>query len=112
MGIVAPNLEFLDITEDFYEEKGCYERFLSDLPVDVPVCLLSHLKKIEIWAFKGEEDEFKLVEYLLKNAKVLNKIKISCDVSFEKYFSTMEKLFSLKSISILKRCEIWISRNE
>ncbi|KAI8016356.1 Cellulose synthase-like protein E6 [Camellia lanceoleosa] len=37
----------------------------------VPCCLLSHLKVIEIDNFRGRENDLLLVEYFLKNAKIL-----------------------------------------
>lgn len=35
-------------------------------------CLLSHVKVIVIGEFEGEENEMKLIKYLLKNGEVLN----------------------------------------
>lgn len=35
-------------------------------------CLLSHVKIIVIGEFEGEENELKLIKYLLKNGEVLN----------------------------------------
>lgn len=35
-------------------------------------CLLSHVKIIVIGEFEGEENEMKLIKYLLKNGEVLN----------------------------------------
>ncbi|VFQ91787.1 unnamed protein product [Cuscuta campestris] len=74
MLLSAPNLEKLTFEEGFTEYKGGYEKFESLLPKP-PICLQMHLKKVEVWAFKGEEDEFKLFDYLLKNG-VLQKLKI------------------------------------
>ncbi|XP_059644836.1 F-box/LRR-repeat protein At4g14103-like [Cornus florida] len=45
-------------------------------PEYVPSCLLFHLKDIYIRWFKGEIDELKMVEYFLKNSKVLEKLMI------------------------------------
>nr|POE88961.1 hypothetical protein CFP56_39802 [Quercus suber] len=41
-------------------------------------CLTHHLKKVEINSFVWKKIASKLVKYLLKNGKVLEKITISC----------------------------------
>ncbi|KAE9451998.1 hypothetical protein C3L33_16116, partial [Rhododendron williamsianum] len=43
-------------------------------PQNVPSCLLSHLKVIEIRFFEGEKEEWEMVQYFLCNAKVLEKV--------------------------------------
>ncbi|XP_058179574.1 F-box/FBD/LRR-repeat protein At3g26920-like [Rhododendron vialii] len=43
-------------------------------PQNVPSCLLSHLKVIEIRFFEGEREEWEMVQYFLCNAKVLEKV--------------------------------------
>ncbi|XP_058179356.1 F-box/LRR-repeat protein At4g14103-like isoform X2 [Rhododendron vialii] len=45
-------------------------------PQNVPSCLLSHLKEIEIRFFGGEKEEWEMVEYFLNNAKVLEKVNM------------------------------------
>ncbi|KAK2984822.1 hypothetical protein RJ640_004647 [Escallonia rubra] len=81
---MTPNLKFLDITRGFYDEEGSYECFKEWIHGREPVCLSLHLKKIELWEFSGEEDEVKLVEYFLTNAKVLEQIEICSSLSLEK----------------------------
>ncbi|KNA23557.1 hypothetical protein SOVF_023660 isoform A [Spinacia oleracea] len=47
-------------------------------PLDsVPICLLENLKVIGVKWFAGFEDEVEAVEYLLKNAKVLERMMIN-----------------------------------
>ncbi|XP_059669373.1 putative FBD-associated F-box protein At3g50710 [Cornus florida] len=53
-------------------EEGHHKHWHS--PQRVPSCLLFHLKVIEIKWFTGERDEFNVVKYFLKNAKVLKKL--------------------------------------
>ncbi|KAI7981437.1 FBD-associated F-box protein [Camellia lanceoleosa] len=71
-----PNLESLKLIMDYEcyfgndEEKEFYRIQWHA----VPCCLLSHLKVIEIDNFRGRENDLLLVEYFLKNAKVLNKM--------------------------------------
>ncbi|KAM7498848.1 hypothetical protein LguiA_023262 [Lonicera macranthoides] len=106
----APNLEWLEITEGFYDDKGCYTSFEARLPENVPVSLSSHIKKIDLWSFTGEEDEVQLVEYFLKTAKVLNKMEISCDLSWDKYLSMRKRLSMLPRLS--ETCRLFLSKNK
>ncbi|KAL2936807.1 hypothetical protein RDABS01_020256 [Bienertia sinuspersici] len=45
-------------------------------PDSVPTCLLEHIKIIGIRWFDGNEEELQVVEYLLKNALVLEHMMI------------------------------------
>ena len=47
------------------------EKFGSVFPQAFPLSFIEHLKVIEMSNFKGEEHEFKLAEYFLKNGKSL-----------------------------------------
>ncbi|KAK3024288.1 hypothetical protein RJ639_043150 [Escallonia herrerae] len=98
----APNLEFFEISEGFYNDEECYARFEENMHEVVTVCLSLHLKQFEIWEFGGEEDEVKFVEYLLKNARVLSKIKIYAKLPWEKIFCIWKRLLLFpKSSSLL-----------
>lgn len=48
----------------------------EELGLSLP-CLMFHLKHVEIREVKGREDELKFLEFLLKNAIVLEKIVLS-----------------------------------
>lgn len=80
------------------------------MPENVPVSLSSHLKKIDLWSFTGEEDEVQLVEYFLTTAKVLNKMEISCDLSWDKYLSMRKRLSMLPRLS--ETCRLFLSKNK
>ncbi|XAR65665.1 hypothetical protein NMG60_11009848 [Bertholletia excelsa] len=68
---------------------------------ELPGCLLTHLKLIEVKGFKGREGEQQLVKYFLKNAKVLDEIEIMCeDLASEEL---RELQFKLKKFSGFRR---------
>ncbi|KAI3859142.1 hypothetical protein MKX03_017848, partial [Papaver bracteatum] len=48
----------------------------GELGLSLP-CLMFHLKHVEITEVKGYEDELKFLEFLMKNAVVLEKIVLS-----------------------------------
>ncbi|KAK6134333.1 hypothetical protein DH2020_031956 [Rehmannia glutinosa] len=58
----------------------CYHQVVGSVkynwmtPKQVPTCLLSHLRTVRIDQFGSTKHEFKLVRYLLKNAKVLERM--------------------------------------
>ena len=61
--------------------------------MNVPKCLKSHLRTISLLQFKGLEHELKLITYMLKNAKVLQRMDIlSGSSSYEKNFRILNKL--------------------
>ncbi|KAK7813772.1 f-box/lrr-repeat protein [Quercus suber] len=65
-----PNLLALYFPMGLVHERG--GDYQWDQPEWVPRCLLSCLKKILIWQFRGQKGEYKLVKYLLQNASVLS----------------------------------------
>ncbi|XVF86321.1 hypothetical protein PTKIN_Ptkin18bG0030000 [Pterospermum kingtungense] len=69
----------------------------------VPSCLLSRLEVIEIYSFRGQ---IKPVEYFLKNARVLAKLKIQMDLQVEEQFEIAKKLLILRKES--KKCRVEI----
>ncbi|THF93990.1 hypothetical protein TEA_028463 [Camellia sinensis var. sinensis] len=66
-----PNLESLKLIMDYecYYGNDEEKEFYRIQWHAVPCCLLSHLKVIEIYNFRGRENDLLLVEYFLKNAK-------------------------------------------
>ncbi|KAM7498850.1 hypothetical protein LguiA_023264 [Lonicera macranthoides] len=101
----VPKLEILSIAKEFFEEKGCFDIFESHLSDKIAPCLLSNLKKIEIFEFKGELDELYLIEYFLYTGKVLNEFEIIGDMSWDKYVIIREILARLPRLS--DTCEIF-----
>ncbi|KAG8379546.1 hypothetical protein BUALT_Bualt07G0100200 [Buddleja alternifolia] len=105
----APNLEKLQLEEGFHDYEGGFASFESLLPT-LPICLESKLRKINLWVFKGEEDEMKLIEYFLKNGKVLEKLRIYC-LPYED-ISTLLRLFMFPRLSktfqvlFLRKCNM------
>ncbi|KAK7814499.1 putative fbd-associated f-box protein, partial [Quercus suber] len=84
----SPNLENLIL-------KSCWTE-----SVNVPKCLKSHLRTISLRQFKGLEHELKLITYMLKNAKVLQRMDIlSGSSSYKKKFRILNKLFELPRAS-------------
>ncbi|KAM7519210.1 hypothetical protein LguiB_018172 [Lonicera macranthoides] len=65
---------------------------------NVPSCLLSHLKTIEIMGDISEGD-VEMVQYFLENAKVLEKMTLS-NTSLERKLQIYEKLLELSKCSI------------
>lgn len=53
------------------------EGFIWCEPQSIPCCLSLHLQVIELTGFEGNEDELKMVEYLLGNAEVLKTFTIN-----------------------------------
>ncbi|KAG8379538.1 hypothetical protein BUALT_Bualt07G0099400 [Buddleja alternifolia] len=97
----APNLESLQFEEGFHEYEGGFASFESLLPA-LPICLESKLKKIDLWVFKGEEDEMKLIGYFLKNGKVLEQLHVHC-LPYED-ITTLLRLFMFPRLS--KTCQV------
>ncbi|KAG5521437.1 hypothetical protein RHGRI_033861 [Rhododendron griersonianum] len=67
---------------------------------DVPPCLVTHLKVIEIVGFQGFKEELKLFKYFLKNGVVLEKLRIvvgfdDLDYAKELEVVTKQKLLRL-----------------
>ncbi|KAG8379532.1 hypothetical protein BUALT_Bualt07G0098800 [Buddleja alternifolia] len=97
----APNLESLQFEEGFHEYEVGFASFESLLPA-LPICLESKLKKIDLWVFKGEEDEMKLIGYFLKNGKVLEQLHVHC-LPYED-ITTLLRLFMFPRLS--KTCQV------
>ncbi|EYU45037.1 hypothetical protein MIMGU_mgv1a007811mg [Erythranthe guttata] len=68
-------------------------------PEQVPKCLLSHLKIVKLVNVKGKKHEFGYIEYLLWNAKVLERMEISYPGSL----ASKEKIHLLHEISVFRR---------
>ncbi|KAL6182181.1 hypothetical protein ACLB2K_043604 [Fragaria x ananassa] len=58
-----------DVDEDEVEPEW-------DAPETVPVCLISHLKTICLWDFKGCPDDMEVAKYLVQHGKALNRVTI------------------------------------
>ncbi|KAK6115868.1 hypothetical protein DH2020_008137 [Rehmannia glutinosa] len=97
----ADNLEFL-IIRTVNNDLKCWME-----PKQVPTCLLSHLRTVRIDQFGCIENEFKMVRYLLRNAKIMDGMFI-----YSNYheIDLKEKFDALKRISLFKRgseaCEL------
>ncbi|XP_027165753.1 F-box protein At4g22280-like [Coffea eugenioides] len=72
---IAPNLEVL-IFPFVYRYELYVEEFSCFWPKTIPASFIQHLKEIEIERFRGQEDQFKLVEHLLENGKSLKKMTV------------------------------------
>ncbi|KAL8032149.1 hypothetical protein ABFX02_13G076100 [Erythranthe guttata] len=103
----ADNLEILILREVHEEMKGWME------PQRVPACLLSRLRIIKLAGIKGKKHEFEIIRYLLRNAKVLERVELvypSSRNSVEKMFT----VYKLKEILLFERgskaCEVVVSK--
>ncbi|XP_059670929.1 F-box/LRR-repeat protein At1g06630-like [Cornus florida] len=81
-----PSLEYLVLKKLKINKHQCQHNDSKDFkfvePEVVPCCLSIHVQEIEITGFQGQscELEQKLIEYFLRNAKVLRKMTInSCN---------------------------------
>ncbi|XP_059623821.1 putative F-box/FBD/LRR-repeat protein At5g22670 isoform X2 [Cornus florida] len=75
---------------------------------EVPCCLLMHLQEIEITGFRGLNDELRLIQYFLKNGRVLHKMAInSCDSEGKRERDFLKKLLKFPRGSV--NCEILFS---
>ncbi|XVF67434.1 hypothetical protein PTKIN_Ptkin10aG0120900 [Pterospermum kingtungense] len=93
----SPNLETL-IFDD-----TAFEGLTLNPSAKVPSCLLSSLKVIEIYSFGGS---MKPVEYFLKNASALEKLKIQMGWKVEKQDEMKMKLLMLPRESKICQVEI------
>lgn len=75
----CPNLQNLELSQGTYNEKikGILEKWVD--PIFVPKCLSLQLKTCRILNFLGQESELLLARYILKNARVLQTLKINCN---------------------------------
>ncbi|GFZ15489.1 hypothetical protein Acr_24g0016790 [Actinidia rufa] len=76
----SPNLEVLLFEEGLVhvENLDDYYPEFSSMLLEVPACVVVHLKAIEIYKLVGTKDELKLIQYFVKNATVLEKLTIRC----------------------------------
>lgn len=103
----TPRLEFLSFYQgsDNEDDGAVQDSYL--LPEHVPVCVSRHVKEIElICCFSKWEYYFKLVEYLLKNAMILDKMKIQSCFSCEEQLEITKKVFAFPRSSTA--CEVVI----
>nr|XP_027069549.1 putative F-box protein At3g58820 [Coffea arabica] len=73
----SPNLEVLIIDEVLKDSED--EELDSVFQEVLSLAFVGQLKEIEIRSFEGEEHEFKLIEYFLKNGKSLKKMGLIRD---------------------------------
>ncbi|KAL9145906.1 hypothetical protein ABFS82_13G075300 [Erythranthe guttata] len=91
----ADNLETLIFTEHWEEIEGWMEPRQQ-----VPTCLLSNLRIINIENIQGQKHEFEAIRYFLRNSKVLERMKISYS---RRLFSSNKEINMLKKISTFER---------
>lgn len=72
----------------------------------VPACISLNLKVVSFEGFLMLENEFKLVEYFLENAKALDELKIQSKGNLEKQFEMNMKLLTFTRWS--RACRIAI----
>ncbi|XP_059624599.1 F-box/FBD/LRR-repeat protein At1g78750-like [Cornus florida] len=109
-----PNLQCL-VLEKSKEcgrpEDDAYENFNFVEQQVVHLCLVMHLQDVKINGFRGLSGELRLIEYFLRNSKVLHKMEIENFNSEEK----QEREF-LDKLQMLPRglitCQILITRKE
>ncbi|KAM7461111.1 hypothetical protein LguiA_029232 [Lonicera macranthoides] len=89
----SPNLEVLGFTEGF-TSCSLFPEFVSCVTKHEPQCLSSHLRKVMIEDFTGDEYELNVVEFFLKNAKVLREVEIDCNLC----------LADDKKLSLISKC--------
>ncbi|EYU29683.1 hypothetical protein MIMGU_mgv1a017889mg [Erythranthe guttata] len=92
----ADNLEIL-IFNEVSEEKKSY---VWVEPLQVPKCLLSHLKVIKFVNTVDKMNNFEMVKFLLKNARVLEEM----DIIYSKTSDTEEKVREI--VLLCKRCRV------
>ncbi|KAK6157404.1 hypothetical protein DH2020_011652 [Rehmannia glutinosa] len=98
----ADNLEVIIFCKQVDIDLNCWME-----PRQVPACLLSHLRTVRIDQFGSTEQVFMMVKYILRNAKVLEKMEI-----YSEHHGTdfKAKFDALKRISTFQRgseaCEL------
>ncbi|KAK6134495.1 hypothetical protein DH2020_031729 [Rehmannia glutinosa] len=76
-------------------------------PRQVPACLLSHLRTVRIDQFGSTEQVFMMVKYILRNAKVLEKMEIYSEhhgTDFKAKFDALKRISSFQRGS--EACEL------
>ncbi|KAH7842089.1 hypothetical protein Vadar_001382 [Vaccinium darrowii] len=76
--------------DDDDEEEGDNKPLLWHLPRNIPSCLLLNLKIIKFEKFHGNDGDWKMVEYFLKNAEVLEKMMVQSDGTYGTYSDVAE----------------------
>ncbi|KAG8386310.1 hypothetical protein BUALT_Bualt03G0135700 [Buddleja alternifolia] len=92
----ADNLEIFIISDVDEELKRWME------PQVGPMCLSSRLRQVTINSFGCSEDEFKMVSYILKNAKLLNMMDIYAQYlgcEFEAKFKALHRISLMERAS-------------
>ncbi|KAM7461113.1 hypothetical protein LguiA_029234 [Lonicera macranthoides] len=89
----SPNLEVLGFTGGFTDCE-VFPEFVSCVTKHEPQCLSSHLRKVMIQDFTGDEYELNVVEFFLKNAKVLREVEIDSNIC----------LADDKKLSLISKC--------
>ncbi|KAL7087276.1 hypothetical protein ACP275_13G058000 [Erythranthe tilingii] len=92
----ADNLEILIFSEVF-EQIELIEGWTE--PEQVPTCLLSHLRTIKLFHFAGKEHIFPIIRYLLRNARVLERMEIV----YPSFGDPVEHSYMLDTISLFER---------
>ncbi|KAL8032138.1 hypothetical protein ABFX02_13G075300 [Erythranthe guttata] len=90
----ADNLEILTFSECCEEIQG-----RAKPPLPAPSCILSRLRMIKLVKIKGKRHEFRYIKYLLRNAKVLKRMKIT----YSEYLDSQKMINMLKKISLFRR---------
>lgn len=73
----SPGLEFLALEKEVLDgDQFAFDNWLWREPEDVPMCMLRCLKQIGIKGFQGKQYELTVVQFLLRNALVLEKMII------------------------------------
>ncbi|KAG5564505.1 hypothetical protein RHGRI_000626 [Rhododendron griersonianum] len=72
----SQHLETLVFKEGLGVDGKAFTQSLRNRAPNVPSCLLSHLKEIEIRYFEGMQEGWEMVECFLENAKVLEKLNM------------------------------------
>ncbi|KAJ7950448.1 FBD-associated F-box protein [Quillaja saponaria] len=102
----SPKLEVLVIDKKQCNCDGisgyCYEWRCPQL---VPTCLSSTLLTLTVKGYQSPEYELEFIGYILKSARVLKTITISCTYGFEEKFSILKKLASFPRRS--RNCQLF-----
>ncbi|OMP03270.1 hypothetical protein COLO4_10539 [Corchorus olitorius] len=86
---MTPNLRTLIFRQ------GVFERLIWDPPKRVASCFFSHIKVIEVYSFDGEATQMEMIEYFLKNACVLESLKVQLRMKGKKRVEIAKKLLTL-----------------
>lgn len=102
----APKLEVLVYDEVIWSSASEDNEFECLFLEVLPICFVECLKTIEVKSFGSREYEFKLIEYLLQNAKALKKITI------RKYLNpaVCKRILSFKRCS--EECRIILDKSK